>query len=579
MRGNFEEIDHYVQQAMESWQIPGVALAVVKGNEILHTAGYGVRDRESGDPVTPDTLFAIASITKSFTAMGVALLVDEGILEWDKPVRDYLPGFKLKDGYVSEHITVRDLLSHRSGLPRHDLAWYGTTYDREQLIQNLQHLELSKGFREVWQYQNLMYMTAGYLTGQMVASTWEDFIQQRIFDVLAMEKSCFSPDDAVKQGNCAIPYRIKRTPGEPDRLEAMPYYSNSTLGPAGSIYSTTTELANWLSVHLNDGEFNGQRFVSAGNLKQMHLPQMIMPMSGIMAELLKTEIFLYTMGWFMVPYRGYTLIHHGGNIDGFSLMLGFVPQEKIGVVALTNIEGRPLRDVLLYEVCDRLLGLPDNDWNNRHLAIWDAMYSAIDQDAETTEAERVSDKLPTHDQGDYAGEFEAEGYADFKVKQEGDRLYGWIAGEWFEMKHQHYDIFILDLARFESRMPVSFLTDTNGEISSVSVPVEPTVDNVIFTRKPLEIDEAELGAIAGVYDMPFEGMDVTITVKQGRIYSHATGQVEAELVPYRRQETSIEFLLKEDTKVRFEMVKNEQGVYHLMILKQPGAVFNAPRKG
>ncbi|MBN2471327.1 MAG: serine hydrolase [Anaerolineae bacterium] len=578
MPRDLETLDQYVRETMESWHVPGVALAVIKGNEVLHMAGYGVRDVETGEPVTPDTLFAIASITKSFTAMGIALQVDEGTLEWDAPVRDYLPYFKLQDGYVSEKITVRDLLCHRSGLPRHDFAWYGTDFDRDTLVKNLQHLAFSKGFREAWQYQNLMYMTAGFLSGEVDGTTWEDVIQRRIFDALDMKRSCFTAEDALQRKNCATPYRIRRRPGESDRLEPMPHYTDATLGPAGSIYSTAAELANWLQVHLSEGTFDGRPFVSPGNLKQMHLPQMIMPLDATLSAMLNTEIFLYTMGWFMVPYRGYTLIHHGGNIDGFSLITGFVPQEKIGVVALTNIESRPLRDVLLFEICDRLLDLPDNNWNARYQARHDAMYAAIDQDTETAEAERMTDRPPTHPLDAYTGEYQADGYPDFKVRLDGNTLQGWIVGEWFDLKHLHYDIFSLDLARFETRLPISFLIDTNGAISAVSVPIETNVANVVFTRKPLAVDTDELAALAGVYDMPFEGMDLTITVKQGRAYSALTGQAEAELVPYRLTETSVEFQLKKDDRVRVELVKDAQGGYHAAILKEPGMVFNAPRK-
>ncbi len=578
MPRDLETLDSYVQQTMESWQIPGVALAIVKGDEVLHMAGYGVRDVESGEPVTPDTLFAIASITKSFTAMGVALQVDEGLVEWDKPVRDYLPQFKLKDGYVSEHITVRDLLSHRSGLPRHDFSWYGSGFDREQVIKNLEHLEFSKGFREAWQYQNLMYMTAGFLSGALAGSTWEDVVQRRIFDALDMQRSCFSAEDALQRGNCATPYRITRTPGSPDRLEPMAHYTNSTLGPAGSIYSTAAELTQWLRVHLNEGQLNGRQFVSPANLKQMHLPQMVMPMDATLAAMLNTEIFLYTMGWFMVPYRGYTLIHHGGNIDGFSLMVGFVPREKIGVVVLTNIESRPYRDLLLYEVCDRLLDLPDNNWNARYHAIVDARYAAADQNAETAEAERVSDQPPTHPLSDYVGEFEAKGYADFKVRQEGEALQGWLLGDWFDLVHQHYDIFILDVKRFEMRMPISFLTDTNGRLSAVSMPIEPNVPNVTFTRKALVVPEAELAALAGVYDMPYEGLALTVTVKQGRAYCSMTGETETELAPYRVSATGVEFQFKADPKTRLELLRNAEGVYHLAVLKEMGMVYHAPRR-
>jgi hypothetical protein len=202
----------------------------------------------------------------------------------------------------------------------------------------------------------------------------------------------------------------------------------------------------------------------------------------------------------------------------------------------------------------------------------------MDQDKVTTAQERVTDKPPSHPMTDYIGEFAAEGYADFKVRQDGDSLQAWIAGDWFPLTHYHYDIFNLDLKRFEMRMPISFLTDTAGEISAVSVPIEPEVENVIYKRKPIVVDEAALAAIVGVYAMPFEGMDLFVTLKQGKAYMHLTGQTDDELLPYRHTAEGIEFKLKSDERNRLEIVRGAGGAFHLAILKQPGTVFQAPRK-
>lgn len=579
MTNRLDTIGDYVEEAMASWQVPGVALAVVKGDEIVHMRGYGVCNVETQAPVTPDTLFAIASSSKAFTAMGAALLVDEGVLEWDKPVRDYLPEFRLSDIYVSEKITVRDLLCHRSGLPRHDLAWYGTDFDRDDLIKNLAHLAFSRGFREVWQYQNLMYVTAGYLVGKLAGTTWEDFTQQRIFDPLKMRRSCFSAEAMLQQGNHATPYRIKRgkATNEEDTLETMEFYSDRVMGPAGSIHSCAADLANWLTVHLNEGRFEGRLFVSPANLAQMHQPQMVMPVDAFMAVLLNTTISTYGMGWFVVPYRGYTLIHHGGNIDGFSTMVAFVPQEKIGIVVLTNIDSRPLRDVLTYEVCDRLLGLPDNNWNPRWHAFYAELFASIDRDCEVAAQEQMVGALPSHPLEAYTGEYVAKGYADFKVKLEGDHLAAWIAGDWYPLQHYHYDIFNLDLDRFELRLPVRFLTNVQGEIDEVSLALEPEVGPVLFKRKPLAIEAETLASLAGRYTLPIEGLELSVALKKGRLFMAITGQAEEELLPRRKLDTGIEFEVKGAKEARLEFRREASGAYHLVLLKQPGQVFQATR--
>jgi CubicO group peptidase (beta-lactamase class C family) len=579
MTNGLDTIGDYIEEAMASWQVPGLALAVVQGDEILQMQGYGVRDVETRAPVTPDTLFAIASVSKAFTAMGVALLVDEGLLEWDKPVRDYLPDFKLSDGYASDKMTVRDLLCHRSGLPRHDLAWYGTAFDRDKVIRNLAHLSFSHGFREVWQYQNLMYMTAGYLAGKMAGTTWEDVTQKRIFDPLAMRRSCFSADVMQTRGDYAAPYRIKRgkAEGEEDRLEAMPFYVDQIMGPAGSIHSCAADLANWLMVHLNEGRFAEQQFVSPGNLAQMHQPQMVMPVDGFAAKLLNTTISTYGLGWFIVPYRGYTLIHHGGNIDGFSTMVAFVPQEKIGVAVLTNIDARPLRDVLAYEVCDRLLGLPDNNWNPRWHALYTEFFAATDRDREVAAQERAPGAPPTHPLEAYAGEYAAAGYAEFKVKLEGEELLAWIAGAWYPLEHYHYDIFNLDLSRFEQRLPVRFLMSVQGEIDAVSLALESQVDPILFKRKPIVVSASTLAELAGRYALPIEGVELAVVLKKDRLFMVITGQTEQELLPRRMSDSGVEFQVKGAMDVRLEFRRDARGMVNLAILKEPSQVFEASR--
>lgn len=578
MTDRLNTIGSYIEEAMASWQVPGLVLAVIQGDDIVHLQGYGVRDIETSAPITPDTLFAIASASKAFTAMGIALLVDEGRLEWDKPVRDYLPDFALSDGYVSEKMTVRDLLCHRSGLPRHDLAWYGTSFSRDEVIKRLRHLRFSRGFREAWQYQNLMYVMAGYLAGKTAGTTWEDFTQARIFDPLDMRRSCFSAEVMQQRGDYALPYRIWRgQDGGQDTLEQMPFYVDQVMGPAGSIHSCAADLANWLRVHLNEGRFGDQPFVSPSNLLQMHQPQMVVPVDGFMAALLNTTISTYGLGWSVVPYRGYTLIHHGGNIDGFSTMVAFVPQAKIGVVVLTNIDSRPLRDVLTYEVCDRLLGLPDNNWNARWHATVAELFAAIDQDRAVAADERVPDAPTTHPLEDYVGTFAADGYADFTVKREGKSLLAWIAGAWYPLEHYHYDIFNLDLSRFEERFPVRFLMNVQGEIDALSLPLEPQVDPIVFRRKPIAIDVARLAKLAGRYALPIEGMELAVVLKQDRLFMAVTGQAEQELLPRRATESSIEFQVKGAMNVQVAFQVDAQGACSQAILKEPNQVFTAHR--
>jgi CubicO group peptidase (beta-lactamase class C family) len=576
---SFDTIGDYIQDSMQSWRIPGAAVAVIRGDEIIHLEGYGVRDIETKTPVTPETRFAIASCTKAFTAMGVALLVDDGLAEWDKPVREYLPWFKMRDEYAAAHISLRDMLCHRSGLPRHDLSWYNNAeFTREDLIRNVAHHELSAGFRATWQYQNLMFVTAGYVTGLLTGTTWEDFIQKRIFDALGMTGSSFSAEAMRQSDDYALPYKVNR---EQDAAELMPFYDNPIMGPAGSIHSSVADLARWVQVHLNGGKLGDFQLVSPGNLETMHRPQMIMPVDGMRARLRGSTIATYGLGWFVEPYRGYTMVQHGGNIDGFASLVSLLPEQGLGVVVLTNIDAKPLRDELTFEIYDRLLDLSDHEWNRKYHAIYSEIDKANDQEGETFDAERIPDAPTTHPLPDYTGEYHADGYADIKVRLTGEeKLEGWLNGYWWPLEHYHYDIFLLIAKRFDLRFKVSFALDGRGAIQSLSLPIEPAVKEVVYTRKPPTLDAPTAQAIAGEYQLPIEGMLLMVRAKpDGKLYIQLTGQKEAALQLYRADGDLVAFTLAKDANIALDFVREDGSgsAFTGAVLKQQGMVFKAAR--
>ena len=393
-----EGFDQFIEDAMASWHCPGVAVAVIKGDEILHQNAYGFIDVDERLPMTAHTRFAMASVTKSFTAMSVALLVDDGKLEWDKPVKEYMPEFVLDDPYATQHVTLRDMLSHRTGMPRHDFSAWRFDLSRAEFIKRMRHLKFSATFREKFQYNNLMYCAAAYLVEKVAEQRWEDFVQERIFSPLGMDASNFEPESPQAGLMNAKGYRIDRDEeGRVRGLIHMPFGKHTEVSPgaAGALFSTLADLTNWLKAHVNAGQSGDVRLISANNLKQMHLPQTVIPGGGLYESLHGTTIATYGMGWFIQPYRGHTLIHHGGNVEGHSLIIGFIPEEKIGVIALTNVAGMPLRDVLLYEGMDRALNLPDRNWNTRYHNLWDPLIIAEAKGKQTSAAERMEDDAAT----------------------------------------------------------------------------------------------------------------------------------------------------------------------------------------
>ncbi len=574
----FQNVDQYVQDSMESWHCPGVALSIVKGDAVLHQKVYGLRNVEHQLPMTEDTRFAMASVTKSFTAMSVALLVDEGKLAWDTPVREYMPEFILDDPYVTQHVTVRDMLSHRTGLPRHDFAAWRLDLPRATFITRMKHLQFSASFREKFQYNNLMYYAAAYLVEKVAGQPWEDFVAERIFSPLGMGASNFKPEPRQAGQVNAIGYRVDRDDiGNAKGLIPMPFGLHTELSPgaAGALFSTLADLTHWLKVQVNDGRVGDVHLVSPDNLKQMHLPQTIIPGGGLHEALLGTTIFTYGMGWFIEPYRGYTLIHHGGNVEGHSLIIGFVPQENIGVVALTNIAGLPVRDVLLYDSVDRALGLPDRAWNTRFHEVFDPMIVAQANAKQTATEERIDNAPPTHPMERYVGTYAADGYPDFAVQREGDALHACMVGslDWSPLQHYHYNVFEWDLPDFDIRLKVHFLVTDTGDVDAISVPLESEVENIVFTRKQPQVTNDVIDALVGAYAPPIDGMVFTITAHAGKIYVAQMGSPPEEIQPYKLTDDVVGFSLKRD---RLDFVR-ENGRIARLILKTPFMTLEAPR--
>jgi CubicO group peptidase (beta-lactamase class C family) len=574
-----EGFSNYIQDAMASWHCPGVAIAIVKEDDVLFQGAFGLGDVEEQRSMAPETRFAMASVTKSFTAMSVALLVDEGKLAWDKPVRDHLPEFILDDPYVTQHVTVRDMLSHRTGLPRHDLAAWRLDVSRADFVKRMRHLKFSASFRERFQYNNLMYYASAYLVERLAGKRWEEFVQERIFSPLGMNASNLLPEPPREGQVNAKGYRVDRDEeGGAKGLIPTSFGHHTELSPgaAGALFSTLADLIQWLKVHLNGGRIGGTQFVTPENLQQMHLPQTIVPGGGFKEALFGNTIFTYGLGWGVEPYRGYTLVQHGGNVEGHSLMIGFVPQEKLGVVALTNIAMLPLRDVLLYEAIDRALALPDRDWNSRFHELFDPLIKGEAKGKQTAAEEQLDDAPPTHPIETYTGVYEADGYPDFAVKLEGESWQARTVGslDWSELRHYHYNVFEWHLRDFDLWIKVRFLINDSGEITEVSIPLEPEVDDIVFRRKQPELSEALVAALVGEYDTPVKGVSFSITAHAGKVYAAQSGSPPEEIKPYTLNPKLVGFRMK---RSRLDFVRQDDLITQL-VLKTPFMTLEAPRR-
>ncbi|HJT60002.1 MAG TPA: serine hydrolase [Ktedonobacteraceae bacterium] len=519
--------DEFVRSIMQDWKVPGLAISVIKDGEVIFSQGFGKRDGDGRLEVTPQTLFPIASCTKAFTTTAMAILADEGKLDWDTPVKRYLPTFKLYDLFANEHMTPRDLVTHRSGLPRHDLMWYNSSATRQELFDRLQYLEPSKDLRAVLQYQNLMYMVAGYLVGQLAGQSWEDFVQQRIFDRLGMSSSLFSTSVAQETADFSFPHKEEK-----DEVKKIPFYEGQwSIAPAGAIVSSVADMSRWVLLHLNKGKHEGVQIVSENQVIQMHTPQMVAPVTFPFAEM---PISSYGLGWFVEPYRGHMMALHSGNINGFSSLTTLLPEQNIGVVVLSNLNGTPVPNILTYNICDRLLGLDQVSWSERFKKFWTAFKEAEEKGKEKTEADQVPNTHPSHSLDAYTGEYEHPGYGIFLVELEGDQLKGTFNSMTGTLKHYHYDIFELFLEQFDIHVKVSFFTNVKGDIGSLSAPLEPTVKDIVFHRLPPRsmADKDFLERFVGEYELM--GLTMTIALKGERsLVVSLPMQPELELVPYK----------------------------------------------
>ena len=559
--------DKFIIKAMEEWKVPGLAIAIVKDGKVIFSEGFGFKDVKQGLKVTPKTLFAIGSCTKAFTATAMGILVDEGKLDWDKPLREYLPGFKLKDSFAAERMTPRDLVCHRSGLPRHDLVWYNASASRQELFDRLQYLEPSRDFRTTFQYQNLMFMTAGYMVGKIAGTSWEGFIQNRIFVPLGMTDSNFSVSDSQQSPDFALPYMEKE-----DKVIEIPFRNIDTIGPAGSINSSVTDMTNWLYLNLNKGKFGEVQVISANSLSEVQSPQMIASKSYKYDE---TFYSMYGMGWGITSYRGHLLLSHGGGIDGFTALVSLLPKDKMGMVILTNLNGTPLTQIVAYNAIDRLLGLDEISWNKRIREEVDKAKEEAKKAEKEKDKDRKMDTKPSHLLGDYAGEYENPGYGVISINKDGDQLKGEFNSIPFSLTHYHYDIFELYNELLEQKQKISFLTDNKGNIGSLSVQLEPAVKEIEFTRAPEKgmMERSFLEKFAGQYILG----EVTVTVSlkgEKTLVLTVPGQPEYELVPYK----GTEFNLKNLAGFSIEFIMDESGAVKEAKVTQPNGVFTAKKK-
>jgi CubicO group peptidase (beta-lactamase class C family) len=492
--------DAYMEQTLKDWNTPGIGVGIVVNDKLVFVKGYGYRDYEKKLPFTATTLCQIASNSKLFTAVSAGMLVDEGKLTWDKPIRESVPTIRFYNDELNNNVTLHDMLSHRTGVTRHDLIWFKSDFNRKQLFEKLKYLEPEQPMRQTFLYNNLMFSAVGEIIELQSGKRWEDFVRERILTPLDMTATTYTISDMLKSLDHGVPFQEKRDSFE---LYKGPYFEDTEgVAPAGAIISNIDELSHWLIALMNDGKYNGKQVLPADVLKATLEPSIALPnATGESQGYWELFNASYGMARETASYRGHLLTMHGGDLPGFHSQISFMPNDHIGVIVLViGDHSAPLYNVVSYNVYERMLGMDQTPWSQRRLT-----QRLADKKAGTTARakageDRVPNTKPSHALADYVGEYENPAYGILKIGIKEDQLQFGFHEFNFPLSHFHYDRFDTPDDELYGRFSVNFQTNPQGDIESGVISLDEAA--ATFTRKPPTLEPSLLEKLAGTYITP-----------------------------------------------------------------------------
>jgi CubicO group peptidase (beta-lactamase class C family) len=458
------QLDAYVAKAVKDWHAPGLAIAVVKDDSVVFAKGYGVRELGKPDAVDVGTRFAIGSTTKAMTVAALGMLVDEGKLKWDDPVTKYLPDFRLSDPWVTQQITVRDLLTHRTGLGNADLLWAGADYSTAEIIRRVRYLPLAYSPRSQFIYQNIMYAAAGQVVEAVAGMPWEQFLRTRIFTPLGMSATVPLLADLAEQPNVASPH------AEID--DTMRVIQNRTVDPvkaAGSVWSSVGDMSKWMKFILDSGRVGDRRLLKAATVKEMLTPQMVADKEYPTFDAVHSHFFDYGLGFFLQDYAGQAIAMHTGSIDGMCAIIGLIPDKRLGVYVLENADHVELRHALMYQVFDMYLGNTGHDWSAELRKLYDSLSTQAKAAQQRAESQHATGTHPSLALDRYAGTYHSDAYGDVRVTQNGEVLHVSFGRAYDgDLSHWQYDTFRARWAdRRSGRGTLVFVPDGTGGVGAL----------------------------------------------------------------------------------------------------------------
>ncbi len=574
----FVGIEAEINKILKDNHAAGVAVAVVEKNKVIFAKGFGYRDLENKLPVTENTQFAIGSCTKAFTASILGILQKEKSIDFDKPAVTYLPDVKFYTSDLTNHITLRDMMSHRTGLPRHDLSWYIAPDTRDNLVKRIQYMEPSAELRQVWQYNNFMYLLQGVIGEKLTGKSWENNVESKIFSKIGMTHSNFSIKDLANYKEPAIGYNLIKD----SIIHKIPYYDIAGMGPAGSINSTVMDMSQWLKVWINGGKLDTVEIIPASYIAEATSSQMIIAAGTPTVEKPDIQFSTYGFAWMLNSYKGHYRVEHGGNIDGFSASTCFFPTDSIGIVVLVNQNGSSVPAAVRNTISDRMLGLKYFDWNADILKAKAKAKEKAKEAEKSSSSNQVKNTKVSHTLSEYAGFYSNDAYGKFEIIVKDDSLFAKLKNQNWWMEPFHYDIFRpydtnegIDTAD-KSPIRFQFNTGLKGDIESVSLfnfePALPTPIKFKRSNAPKEMSSDDLKKYIGSFSLA--GAEIKTYLKENALFVFVPGQPEYELVAIGNHK--FDFKKVPGYSVSFEW--SEKGELLSLSFIQPNGNFKALKK-
>ena len=471
-------LDITINKILKDWNVPGCGVGIVAKNRLVFAKGYGYRDLDKKLPVTPNTLFQIASNTKLFTATAIGFLVEEGKLDWDKPIKKYVPQIQFYNDELNSNVTIRDMLSHRTGISRHDNIWYKSDFTRQELFDRLKFLEPSIPLRQGFLYNNLMYCAAGQIVEYLSGQKWEAFIKNKIFSPLSMSHSMFVVAEMQKQPDFMSPYYEKR---DTTTLLPYPFYTQMEgVGPCGSIISNINDLSNWLIAQMNDGKFKYQQVIPSNIIKETLQPASIS--ASVPDKYYENLNSIYGMGRLTSSYKGHYRTMHGGAIGGIYSNLSFMPADSLGIIVFINgAHAYQLPGIIANTIYDLLLNTDKTPWSERALKDY-LKDKATDREARNKpDIDRVPNTKPSHPLSDYTGKYEDPAYGQMEIKEKDGVLSFLFNNTMMPLQHYHYDRFVSADDEINGKWSLMFNSDAQGAVQQIKVSLDEK--EVVFTKK------------------------------------------------------------------------------------------------